>query len=86
MKSPYGGVVAYSVELGDRIAKDDIVAWVLDPAAQDSDSGRRPVRSATDGLVLTLRADRFVVPGQSLGKIAGTQALANRKAGALLEP
>ena len=84
VKAPAPGILSYAVELGERVAKDQIIAWLIDPAAEDPNQGRQAIRAGTDGLVLSRRDRLYVLPGTSLGKIVGTQTLPERRGRNLL--
>ncbi len=85
IKAQAPGVLSCAVELGARLKKGEVVAWLTDPAAEDPGSARQAIRAGTDGLVLSRRDSRFVLPGMSLGKIVGTETLPERAGGAVLE-
>jgi len=84
VRSPAAGIVAYKQPLGVRVAAGTLIAEIVDPAAEDPRAARTPVRTVTDGLLLSRRADKFVRPGDSIGKVVGTKPLPHRK-GYLLE-
>jgi len=85
VKTPVAGVIAYAVELGQRVAKGDLIGEVVDPAADDPNAARTPIHAKTDGLILSRQIDKLVRPGQSICKIVGTEPLADRRPGALME-
>jgi predicted deacylase len=66
------------------VTADTVIAEIVDPSAEDPRAARTPVRTITDGLLLSRRADKFVRPGDSLGKVVGVKTLSHRK-GYLLE-
>jgi predicted deacylase len=84
VRSPAAGIVAYKQRLGARVAAGTVIAEIVDPMADDPRAARTPVRTATDGLLLSRRTDKFVRPGDSLAKVVGTKSLPHRK-GLLLE-
>jgi hypothetical protein len=84
VRSPAAGIVAYKQPIGARITAGTVIAEIVDPTADDPCSARTPVRSVTDGLLLSRRADKFVRPGDSLAKVVGTKSLPHRQ-GLLLE-
>ena len=73
------------VAAGDIVRKGDIVAWLIDPAAEDPEAGRQAIRAGTDGLVLSRRVKKYVRAGRSVAKIVGDVPLQSRAPGALLE-
>jgi predicted deacylase len=85
LRAPVAGVLVYRRELGARVSKGDVIAEIVDPLADDPAASRTPVRTITDGLLLTRRTRLMVRPGQAIGKIVGTVDLPTRK-GALLDP
>lgn len=84
LRSPYAGVVAYAVELGQEVKKGDVIAWVVDPT-QPPEKARRPVATQASGPVLSLRSHRYVRPGMVLAKVVGKDPLPSRQGGPLLE-
>ena len=84
VRSPVAGVVAYEVDLGQRVNKGDTIAWVVDPT-QPPEAARTAVTTAADGLVLSRRAQRYVRPGMVLAKVVGKEPLASRQGSYLLE-
>ena len=84
IKAPVPGVLSYAVEIGARVKTGDVVAWLIDPAAEDPDQGRQAIHAGTDGLVLSRRDRRFVLPGMNLAKIVGTKTLPEREGRNLL--
>ena len=84
VRSPVAGVVAYNVELGDRVEAGDTIAWIVDPAAHP-DRARTPVITRASGLVLSRRAHRYVRPGMAIAKVVGKDPLPHRQGSYLLE-
>ena len=84
LRAPAAGVLSYKVALGDRVKEGDVVAEVIDPAA-DPEAARTEVISRTDGLVLSHHVQFYVTPGTSIAKIVGTKPLPHRSEGSLLE-
>ena len=84
VRAPAAGVLAYRVALGDRVQEGDLVAEVVDPAA-DPAAARTPILARTDGLVLSRHVQFYVTPGTSVAKIVGTKPLPHRSDGSLLE-
>jgi predicted deacylase len=85
LRAPKPGVVAYAVALGAQVREGDIVAWIVDPAAEEPSQAREPVRASTDGLILSRRDRRYVLPGMTLAKVVGHKTLPARVGGPLLE-
>ena len=84
LRAPAAGVLAYKVALGERVKKGDVVAEVIDPAA-DPEAARTPITSRTDGLVLSRHVQFYVIPGTSVAKVVGSEPLPHRGDGSLLE-
>ena len=85
VKAPASGVLSYEVELGERVEKDQVIAWLIDPAAENPEDARQAIRSRTDGLVLSRRMHKFAAPGTTVAKVVGRDALPGRRTGSLLE-
>jgi uncharacterized protein len=85
VKSPVPGVIAYAVQLGDVVQTGDLIAEIIDPAADDPTKARTAIHAGTDGLILSRLADKLVRPGQGIAKVVGTEPLADRQAGSLME-
>ena len=85
LRAPVAGVLVYKVPLGARVAKGDLIAEIVDPLADDPATSRTPVRTITDGLLISRRTRLLARPGQGIGKIVGTVDLPTRT-GALLDP
>ena len=84
--APSAGVVNYRKQLGEWVRRGEVVAELVDPLAANPEAAVRPIESATDGLLFTCLVEKLVRPGQSVCKIAGTEKLAHRRAGQLLQP
>jgi len=84
VRSPMAGIVAYKQSVGARVTAGTVVAEIVDPTAEEPRLARTPVAAATDGLLLSRRADKWVRPGDSLAKVVGDKPLAHRQ-GYLLE-
>ena len=84
LRADSAGILAYGAAPGDRVKKGDIVAWLVDPAAEDLDQARRPQYAGTDGLILSRQAMKYVAPGKPIAKIVGTEPLPRRPGASLL--
>ncbi|MEQ8354903.1 MAG: M14 family metallopeptidase [Kiloniellaceae bacterium] len=84
VRSPVGGVVAYAVELGQKVSEGDIIAWVVDPSAAPG-KARTAVTTRASGTVLSRRSHRYVRPGMVLAKVVGKTPLPHRQGAYLLE-
>jgi predicted deacylase len=83
LRSPAFGIVAYKIQLGDRVTKGQVLAEIIDPGAPPG-AARAVCKAETDGIVLSRRHHKFVSIGQSLCKIVGRETLPDR-VGYLLE-
>lgn len=84
LTSPIPGFVTYRAALGERVARGQVVAEVIDPAAEDLGRARLPIHAGTDGIVLSRRAHKWVAPGQTIAKVVGKEPIEGRE-GYLLE-
>lgn len=84
VKAPAAGILSYRVALGAQVRKGEVIAELVDPAAEDPLDGRTEILAGTDGLVLSRRSHKFVAAGGSVAKIVGREKLAHRT-GYLLE-
>ncbi len=78
LKAPAAGVLAYAVALGDQVAAGQTVAELVDPAAKNPAEARQRVVSQTDGLVLSRRSHKYVLPGTTIAKVVGKRSLPHR--------
>ena len=84
VKAPAAGVLAYAVDLGQRVRAGDTIAWLVNPAAEDPGAGRQAITARSDGLVLNRRLHKYVAAGFSVAKIVGSVPLPWRSEGQLL--
>ena len=75
VKAPAPGVLSYAVALGEQVENGQIIAWLIDPAAEDPNAGRRAIHAGTEGMVLSRRDRLYVQPGDTLAKVAGREPL-----------
>lgn len=79
------GLLAYRVELGERVSKGQPVADLIAMDGPDAFLGRRPVLAGTDGFVLSRVSAKYVRRGTGIAKIVGSQVLPARAGAYLLE-
>jgi uncharacterized protein len=79
------GLLSYRVELGDPVRKGQPIADIISMDGPEAFLARTPVLAGTDGFVLSRISARFVAAGMGIAKIVGTQVLASRAGGYLLE-
>jgi predicted deacylase len=78
------GIVAYRVELGEKVRKGQPIADLIALDGPEAFIGRTPILAGTDGFILSRTARKYAPRGANIAKIVGTQPLASRK-GYLLE-
>jgi predicted deacylase len=79
------GLLAYRVELGDRVTSGQPIADLIAMDGPDAFIARRPILAGTDGFVLSRVSGKYVRRGASIAKIVGTEILPTRAGGYLLE-
>lgn len=84
IRAPVNGLVTYARAPGDEVHAGDVVAILIDPAAERLEDARTEVRTQAPGLLFARRRVRFVRAGDVLCKVAGTAPLAHRARGPLL--
>ena len=84
LRAPATGVIAYKVALGDRVRKGEVIAEIVDPAA-DPSSARTPIVARNNGLILSRHVQFYVTRGTSIAKVVGREPLPHRNFGSLLE-
>ncbi len=85
VKAPAAGVLCYKAALGARVAEGEVIAELVDPAADEPAKARRPITCRTEGLVLSRRLHKYVTPGMSVAKVVGTRPLPHRTDTYLME-
>lgn len=79
------GIIAYRVELGDRVTKGQPIADLIAMDGPEAFLARRPILSGTDGFVLSRISAKYVRSGSGIAKIVGTDILPTRAGAYLLE-
>jgi len=85
LRTPRPGLLAYRVNLGDRVAAGDIVAELIAMDGPAAFMARTPIRAGTSGFILSRASAKYVPAGASVAKIVGTEILPTRAGGYLLE-
>jgi uncharacterized protein len=85
LRVPTPGMLAYKVELGDRVRKGQTVAELIALDGPLAFSARTPIVAGTDGFILSRVSAKYRTTGANIAKIVGTEPLAGRKGGYLLE-
>lgn len=83
--APASGILSYEVALGEKVQKGDVIAWLIDPAAENPLEGRQTITAGTSGLMLTRRNHKYVSARNAVAKIVGTEPLESRSGSALVE-
>lgn len=78
------GLLAYRVDLGQRVVRGQPVADLIALDGPEAFIGRTPIVANTDGFVLSRVIRKYVARGESIAKIVGTTPLPQRR-GYLLE-
>lgn len=73
------GLLAYRVALGDTVKKGQPIADLIALDGPDAFTARTPIRAGTTGRVISRKLTKYVVPGDSIAKIVGTEPLAGRQ-------
>ena len=79
------GLLAYHVELGDRVRKGQPIADLIAMDGPQAFMARRPILAGTDGFVLSRVMGKYVARGASIAKVVGTEVLPTRAGAYLLE-
>jgi predicted deacylase len=79
------GMIAYRVDLGQRVAKGQPIADLIALDGPEAFIARTPLYAGTDGMVLTRTLRKYVTRGEGIMKVVGTTPLPARKGGYLLE-
>ncbi len=78
LKAPAPGVVVFLKSPGDRIAKHEVIAEIVNPLAEGPENRVIPVRSGISGILFSINTDRHARPGRILAKIAGKVPLKDK--------
>ena len=78
------GLVAYRVDLGQRVHKGQPIADLIALDGPEAFVGRTPILAGTDGFVLSRSLRKYAARGENIAKIVGTTPLPQRR-GYLLE-
>ena len=75
--APHAGIITYRKAPGDPIKAGEVVAEIIDPAADDPAAARHELKSQVDGILVGRHLMKFALPGERICKIAGAEPLAN---------
>ena len=79
------GLLAYRVQLGDRVTTGQPVADLIAMDGPDAFIARTPILAGTDGFILSRVSGKYVRSGASIAKIVGSKILTSRAGAYLLE-
>jgi predicted deacylase len=71
IKAQAPGVVVFLKKPGDRIAKGEVIAEIVNPLKDEMENRITRVKSGIEGLLFSINTDRYARPGRILAKIAG---------------
>lgn len=84
IKSPAAGLLAFKKQLGERVAKGELVAELIDYTKPVSETKRVPIYSKTEGVLFAKLGTKLVRPGHVICQVAGEEPLASRRGSNLL--
>ncbi|MDH5352966.1 MAG: M14 family metallopeptidase [Gammaproteobacteria bacterium] len=84
IRAEHSGLLAYCVELGEKVVKGQKVADLIHLDGEQAFEGRTAVIAGTSGIVLSRNTNKYVWRGAGITKIVGSEILESR-AGLLLE-
>lgn len=70
MRTPVGGVIVYPYPLGTDVQAGDVIAEIVDPAADDPAHARTQIRAQRPGKLYAMVSNRLVRPNDIVIKIA----------------
>ena len=79
------GMIAYRVELGERVVKGQPIADLVALDGPEAYMGRTPIVAGTSGFVLSRLQGKYVTRGSAVAKIVGSEPLPARRGAYLLE-
>jgi len=85
VRAPATGVLSYRAALGQKVKRGEVIADLIDPAAEQPAEARQEIVSGTDGLILSRRIHKYILPGMTVAKVVGTEPLPSRSGGYLME-
>jgi hypothetical protein len=78
LRAPQAGLLAYCVELGDRVNKGDRIADLIQLDGEGAFIDRTPLRAGTSGQVISRKINKYVWANANVAKIVGTEILESR--------
>ncbi len=71
------GIVVYSADIGQAVKQGDVLVEIIDPLSDDDMVVER-ITAAADGIFFARANQRLAWPGETVGKVQGTEVLAHR--------
>jgi predicted deacylase len=78
LRAPHAGLLAYCVELGDRVEKGDRIADLIQLDGEGAFVSRTPLLAGTSGQVISRKVTKYVWANANVSKIAGSEILESR--------
>ena len=78
LKASHAGLVVYQRAIGDQVRCGDLIAEIVTLEGANAFRARTPLHAGTDGLLFSRRINKYVWPGCTIAKIAGTEVLESR--------
>jgi len=78
LRAPQAGLLAYCVELGDRVEKGDCIADLIRLDGEGAFVERIPLLAGTSGQVISRKINKYVWANANISKIVGTEILESR--------
>ncbi len=78
LRAPQAGLLAYNVELGDRVEKGDRIADLIRLDGEGAFVERIPLLAGTSGLVISRKITKYVWANANVCKIVGSEILESR--------
>jgi len=78
LRAPHAGLLAYCVELGDRVEKGDRIADLIQLDGEGAFVTRTPLLAGTSGRVISRKVTKYVWANANVSKIVGSEILESR--------
>ncbi len=79
LRAPHAGLLAYRVELGERVEKGDCIADLIHLDGEGAFIARTPILAGTSGQVLSRKVTKYVWANANVSKIVGSDILESRR-------
>ena len=77
LKAKAAGIIVYTADIGQTVKAGDVLAEIIDPLSDDDMVVDR-ITAAADGLFFARSNQRLAWPGETIGKVQGSETLAHR--------